>query len=107
MLLARGGMRDHIVSCKNDHELRIGATEYCSGGVGKKSTFARFSASFDDGMLTDPEKFSLAEPIKPTKSFDFIATSPKPNSGAFTLRCLRDCYHGPSHGVAITLVFEA
>jgi len=58
-------------------------------------------------MLADPDKFSLAEPIKPTKSFDFIATSLKPNSGAFTLRCLRDRYRGPSHGVAITLVLEA
>ena len=73
----------------------------------QKINVCEISASFDDGMLTDPEKFSLVEPIKPTKSFDFIATSPKPNSGAFTLRCLRDCYHGPSHGVAITLVFEA
>jgi hypothetical protein len=34
MRFARGDMRDHIVSHKTTTELRIGATEYCSGGVG-------------------------------------------------------------------------
>jgi hypothetical protein len=36
---------------KTTTELRIGATEYCRGGVGQKSTFARFSASFDFRLL--------------------------------------------------------
>jgi hypothetical protein len=29
----------------------MGATEYCSGGVGKESSFARFLASFDFRLL--------------------------------------------------------
>jgi hypothetical protein len=31
MPFARGDMRDHIVSHKNDTEIRMGATQYCSG----------------------------------------------------------------------------
>jgi hypothetical protein len=60
-----------------------------------------------DRELSDPDKLGLAEPISPTKPVDFIVVSPKPNVGAFTPRCFRDRYHRPSHGVAVTLVFEA
>ena len=47
MRFARGEMRDHIVCTKTTRELRIGVTEYCSGHVGQKSTFARLLTSFD------------------------------------------------------------
>jgi hypothetical protein len=96
---------------------RAQAVRFCpdirphSGHAKSAATGQQTEVVFDliesDGMLTDPDKFSFAEPIKPTKSFDFIATSLKPNSGAFTLRCLRDRYRRPCHGVSITLVFEA
>src|SRR5438034_6399633 len=36
---------------KTTRELRIGVTEYCSGHVGQKSTFARFLTSFDFRLL--------------------------------------------------------
>jgi len=36
-------VRDLIAHQKNATELRIGATEYCSGGVAQNSAFARFS----------------------------------------------------------------
>jgi hypothetical protein len=51
MRFTRGDMRDQIVSCKNDHGAsyrRYGVLQY---GVGKKSTFARFPASFDFRLL--------------------------------------------------------
>ena len=47
MRFARGDMRDHIVSHKNDHGAsywRYGILRWRSW---QKSTFARFSASFD------------------------------------------------------------
>jgi hypothetical protein len=51
MRFARGEMRDHIVCTKTTRELRIGVTEYCSGHVGQKSTFARLLTSFDFRLL--------------------------------------------------------
>src|SRR5438034_1676248 len=36
---------------KTTRELRIGVTEYCSGHVGQKTTFARFLTSFDFRLL--------------------------------------------------------
>jgi hypothetical protein len=34
MPFARGDMRDHIASHNTTTELRMGATQYCSGGAG-------------------------------------------------------------------------
>ena len=60
-----------------------------------------------DEVLSDPDKLCLAEPVEPIDSFDFIAAGSEPDPGAVTARCLRDRNHGPRHGVAVTLVFEA
>jgi hypothetical protein len=51
MRFARGDMRDTSFRTKTTRELRIGVTEYCSGHVGQKSTFARFLTSFDFRLL--------------------------------------------------------
>ena len=51
MRFARGDVRDHIVSHKNDTDLRIGAKEGCSRRDSSESIFARFSASSDFRLL--------------------------------------------------------
>src|ERR1700680_5213137 len=66
MRLAPRDVRDLIVSQKNDHDLRIGATALCNGGAASNITFARFSALFDFRLLQQ----NRHEPDQPIRSDD-------------------------------------
>jgi hypothetical protein len=75
---------------KTTTELRIGATEYCRGGVGQKSTFARFSASFDFRLL---QHLPIAE-----------VTRLQPSTGAVQwTEHLRHAPRGPDQATAALL----
>jgi hypothetical protein len=106
MRFARGEMRDHIVCTKTTRELRIGVTEYCSGHVGQKSTFARLLTSFDFRLLqqyppgerTSSGCLGMSEKCSKTRTsswFYSMSSSARPHNG--DAECL--CSLGRIHAV--------
>ena len=91
MRFARGNVRDHIISRKNDRTPRIGAMDRCSDKDLQKSTFARFWASFvfrllqqyrhlaDVGHLTNVR--SAPEAVVPSDRFSLRYMLPMPRGG--------------------------
>jgi hypothetical protein len=79
MRFARGDMRDHIVSHKSDHGAsywRYGILRWRSW---QKSTFARFSASFDFRLLQ--QNLPVPDSCAATKFVLFVTSLPRLSIG--------------------------